>query len=258
MALLCAASPAFAIVQTMMGDQDFNDGALIFNLGDYNNAQSGEPSPFGTVGGPGGFLGDDTIPGATFSAQWTQTFNPADIDGDMIPDGMGGFTTGFNFLSLEFGLYDHDTDADGTQLQTFTVNGVDVSAFANTYFEDGTPDNDTTTFGTSPAGDNSRFNIYRFVFDIDDPDTAALASAIRDSAEFQNGEIDVVLAFQGPSLVISPDPDQGNGVGIDYSLLRINTPAGDDFPPIIIPEPATATLGLIALAGLAARTRRRQ
>jgi hypothetical protein len=189
--------PAAALVVTL-GDQDFADGANVAVL-PFNTASLGEPAPFG------GLIGNDND--TDFDATWTFAFPAAVYTG----------------ATLRFGIIDHDSSAPGSQVASFTVDGVDLTAAIDALFE-------------ADAGGNGDL----FVYDLALP-AAALPGLSDGSASF-------TLVLQGPTFSTIGLELPNNSAGLDFSTLTLEGAA------IEVPVPATA---LLLGAGLLALIRRR-
>ena len=183
---------ADALVITL-GDQDFADGANVAVL-PYNTASAGEPAPFG------GLIGNDND--TDFDATWTFAFPAAAYAG----------------ATLRFGIIDHDSGDPGSQVASFTVDGVDLTAAIDALFE-------------LDAGGNGDL----FVYDLVLP-AAALPALSDGSASF-------TLVLRGPTFSTIGLELPNNSAGLDFSTLTLVEDA------TAVPEPATAALlgaGLLA------------
>lgn len=107
---LVVSSPAGAAL--VLGDQDFEDGQILVNSQQFQDASVGEPYPFDT------FLPGDSV--ANFAASWEFSFVP----GSLVEP-----------LMLTLGIFDHDSKAPGEQVASFMVDGVDLTALLNSAFE---------------------------------------------------------------------------------------------------------------------------
>lgn len=222
-ALLACSLPAGAAVLTQqLGDIDFpsdpglpngDPNALSHRVGltTFTGAAAGDPAPFNE------FIGLDTSAGPNFSANWT--FNAY---GGPVVDPILSAT-------IQIGLYDGDSVANGDQVASFTVDGVDLTAALNAVLE-ATP---------SQTGTEVHY-------------TVSLSAAAL--AELLDGSATVSLTLQGPGFGVLGDLPN-NGAGVDFSILSITTDTGTNPPPTGIPEPGSATLAVLGL-GLLARRRR--
>jgi hypothetical protein len=208
LAAFACAAPAAAVILTL-GDQDFTDGSLIA-VGTFTSASVGEPSPFTS------FQGSDVGQGGNFSAVWTFNFAPGSVTS----------------ASITFGSYDHDSAATGSQLASFFVDGIDMTAALNALFE------------TPGVGTQQEVNVFTLALS-----GAALASLSDGSATFS-------FSLQGPALcgnsgsTNSCAQNVGNGAGLDFSTLNLTQAQ-------VVPEPGSLALLGIA-AGAFAFSRRRK
>ena len=131
--------------------------------------------------------------------------------------------------TIQIGLYDGDSVANGDQVASFTVDGVDLTAALNAVLE-ATP---------SQTGTEVHY-------------TVSLSAAAL--AELLDGSATVSLTLQGPGFGVLGDLPN-NGAGVDFSILSITTDTGTNPPPTGIPEPGSAALAVLGL-GLLARRRR--
>ncbi|MBL8703015.1 MAG: hypothetical protein JNK67_31820 [Alphaproteobacteria bacterium] len=201
LALATAASmprPAAAIVVTL-GEQDFADGSTVATI-PYNTASAGEPAPFG------GLIGNDND--TDFDATWTFVFPAA----------------AYASATLRFGIVDHDSGDPGSQVASFTVDGVDLTAAIDALFE-------------ADAGHNGDL----FVYDIALP-AAALPGLSDGAASF-------TLVLQGPTFSTLGVMLPNNSAGLDFSTLTLAEDA------TAVPSPGTAAL--LGAGLLAACARRR-
>ena len=208
--LLYAVGTAEALVTTqMLGDQDFADGATPASpfVPTFNSASAGEPFPFN------GFIGSDA--GTNFSASWTFNY---------------GALVGITNATLTLGIFDHDSAAPGSQVNSFTLNGaVSLTSDLDALFE-------------ASQGANNQVRVYTLTL----PGSAF--------SQLATGTSTFALALKGPGLgILSPNNNpQFNGAGLDFSTLSIT--AQDQAPPPgpSVPEPPTAILLLIGASVLLA------
>ena len=195
--------------------------------------------------------GSDINAGIEFTNTTGFYFAAQDIDGEVASSRQtltfsGIDVTGFDTLTLSIDVAEDDDgtaqdwDADDLVHASFVINGT-----APTSYETGYAiwfDNDGSEFNSAP------FLNYDFDADGgDSPEDSEVTSAFTTFSR--------VLGFNGADgstivdLVITFDLDSGDeDIAIDNILLTGNAST--------IPEPATAGLGLLGLAGLAARRRR--
>jgi hypothetical protein len=190
--LLVVASSASAVIVTL-GDQDFTDGQMLTGVAQFNGASVGEPVPF------------DQFYGSDFTVNFSQpfTFNYG-----------AGAVTG---ASLTFGIWDHDSQAPGNQVASFTVDGFDLTAQLNAAFE-------------SHGGAQSEVDVYTLTLP---------AGALPLLAD---GQANFSLTLQGPGLQSGGTTTAANGAGLDFATLNTQ-----------VPEPATIGAMAAAAALLGAR-----
>src|SRR5690349_6687407 len=101
--LFIMSPPAPAVVVTL-GDQDFVDGQIVSGVAQFNAASTGEPVPFDQ------FYGSDFT--SNFSEPFTFNYGPGPVTS----------------ATLTLGIWDHDSQAAGNQVASFTVDGFDLTA----------------------------------------------------------------------------------------------------------------------------------
>jgi hypothetical protein len=196
------ASQAHATIVVTLGDQDFVDGAIVHS-DEFEAAQIGEPAPIGTI------LGSD--------------------DGDQGSNGAASFT--FNYAagvpqsaSITIGLLDHDSQAPGSQVDSFSVDGVDLTVAFDALLE-------------SHGGAQIEYNVYTLNLT-----GAALAVLSDGSATFSLGLKGPGLSSRGPPANFTAF----NAFGLDFAQLTV------------VPEPETYALLLAGLGALGCATPRRR
>ena len=200
-ALALVSQAAAADLLLTLGEQDFTDGSTLAS-GAFLTAGSGEPAPFDGI-----FSGADND--SNFSASWTFASYGAQ------PTILGA--------SLTLGILDHESAASGSQVSSFTLNGIDLTSEIDSLFE-------------SSGGASSEYNLY----------TLALPNSV--FATLGSGTASFALALQGPGLGLFGE-SAFNGAALDFSTLRITTTTQP--PTNNVLEPATAALLTVALAGFA-------
>jgi hypothetical protein len=182
-----------------LGEQDFTNGTLLANLNDFEAAAIGEPEPFDA------FKGNDA--GVNFSETWTFSY---------------GALSNITAASLSLGIFDHDSQAAGSQVSAFSIDGIDLTSLLDAAFE---------SFG----GAQLEYNVYTIALPV------SILSALAD------GIATVSLTLKEPGLQgnsNSSSPTPGNGAGLDFSTLSITSQS------TTIPEPSYSP-ALLAVGGIA-------
>jgi hypothetical protein len=195
MLLSVVASPASAVI-VMLGDQDFADGQILAGVAQFNGASAGEPVPFDQ------FYGSDFT--TNFSQPFTFNYGAGAVSG----------------ATLTLGIWDHDSQAPGNQVASFTVDGFDLTAQLNAAFE-------------SRGGAQSEVNVYTL------PLPAGALALLAD------GQANFSLTLQGPGLQAGGATTAANGAGLDFATLNATQ----------VPEPSLA-IGAIAAGSVVAAVRR--
>lgn len=173
---------------------------------------------------------------------------PTDVNGVESIFGYGAQSDGFKFCTngagLQYtakGVLDRDTAGVGLTADTWTLVGVSFKAGAVRDAASG-----KYIAGTSNSNFYTR-NVGGFVLPGEDDQTFSIGSGNSGGArETFNGQIAGLTIFTSNSVINGVD-DITNIIGKDAPMYV--APA--------VPEPTTATLSLLALAGLAARRRRK-
>jgi hypothetical protein len=214
-ALLAAAAAPARAASMQLGVQDFTDGQVLGCFSPTMGCAFGWTSPSDPFNR---FAGSDPgIAGATdFAADWS--FDLRSIDWQTLTS-----------LRIEFGLYDHDSSASGSQLDSFSVSGMDLSDLLAPALE------------APGIGKQQEYD----VFSIDIPqDRRLLLRELSDAvARFS-------LKLKGPAWIKEKsgaivEAAGSNGAGLDFARLSFTYGA-------TAPEPAGALLAGLALAALAA------
>ena len=126
-AFYTAAPADAALIDLTLGDQDFNDGDIVFPF-TFDTNSGGEPVPFDM------FRGSD--PNTDFSETWTFGYAPIVNPFEIIVS-----------ASIEFGILDHDAAHPNSQLTSFGVDGNDLRTPLDAMFE-------------ASGGANNEYNIF--------------------------------------------------------------------------------------------------
>ena len=205
-AALTFGSAANAAVTTqMLGDADFTNGQTV-GTGVFTGANAGDPAPFNQ------FIGSD-VTGPNFSASFTFSY--------------GAIAAPITSATILLGLYEGESAASGSQVASFTVDGIAITALLNTAME------------TTP-GAISQENYYTVSL----PGTTFAALA--------DGSATFLLNLQGPGLGALGETTF-NGAGLDFATLTINSQPQGGRP---VPEPATWSVLLLGGVGLLVSRRR--
>jgi hypothetical protein len=198
-----------------LGEKDFNNGDTP-TAATYALSSLFEAAPFD------GVIGGDSVaggPGSDFSVQWTFGFSA-------LPSVASA--------NLQIGLYDHDSAAAGSQVASFTLDGMDLTTELDALLE-------------GSGGGQLEYNIYDLVLPV------SVLSQLHDG----NATFELTLA--PPGLESNNDATPNNGAGIDFATLSFEagTPGGGGGGggSDSIPEPASVTL--LALASVIGLRRRR-
>jgi len=158
----------------VLAEQDFQDGQIINgpqgSVRAFNDASIGEPPPFDRNRG-------SDLGGGTFDASWTFNCKPRDVSN----------------AQITFGISDCDSGATGSQLASFVVDGVDLTAILDQQFEE-----------------RACSNIQYAVFIVDLPGDAR--------AELGDGIATFSLRLKGPTHGF---PYATNSGGLDFSSLVV-------------------------------------
>ncbi|NMP33558.1 hypothetical protein HII17_18580 [Thalassotalea sp. M1531] len=201
------------------------DGSLVA-LPDINNAQLGQPLPFDKINGadeppllppPPDVLPEPLDPGPV---SWLFNY--------------GIITDTILSATLSFGIWDLDSASSGSQLQAFSMGGLDHTAPLDGLFE-------------GAATVDSQYSVFNIA--IDAAQFAALATGSF-GASLDIGGSGLVSPLFGPfagQTIQTP----GNGFALIYSTLTINTQDSTPPPPPgQIPEPNIIAMFLLSLLAL--------
>jgi len=216
--LCCAHGVSAAIITSSLGNttSGLNDGDIppTFLLG---SIQSGQAAPFDQG------CGSDVLASiGNCSASWTFSY--------------GVLAEPIISASLSIGIVDHDSNASGSQLLSYGLDGNDLTASLDALFEE------------SGDGLDGMYNVYTI-------DLTGFFAALTD------GSASVSIALQGPGLITPLFPLPGpnpptetatNGANLIYSSLSIETQ-----PAQPVPEPGSLVLATLGLLGIGIFRRRR-
>lgn len=187
-------------ISVTLGQPDFEPGSFP-TIEAFNAASVGEPAPFD------GIRGNDED-GPSFSASWTYSYPPTPI----------------GLASLTLGITDHDSQAPGSQVYSFSLDGIDLTSLIDEALE-------------GWGGTQREYNVYTL-----DLPPSVFAALTDGTAVFE-------LTLQGPGL--------GGYPGEVETTLPYNS-AGLDFATLTTEVPEPTALVLLVLNGLVAlRPRRR-
>jgi hypothetical protein len=221
-ALLCLAFAANARAELLqLGTQDFADGQILPCFSACSSGWFSASDPFNQ------FLGSDPgIPGAAqFSAEWSFDLSALSL-------------AQLRSLRLEIGLFDHDSSAPGSQIDSFTSAELgDLKPLLDSAFE------------AAGRGDQQEYNVFSIEIELLPTQLAARNLAESKRASF-------TLRLKGPVYIEDertrqPVLAQGtNGAGLDFVRLTLISGA-------TAPEPASLLLLVFGGAATAAARRRR-
>lgn len=216
-ALVCAALSvsigASARAETLqLGIQDFADGQVLPCFSACSSGWTSATDPFNRFAGS-----DPGIPGATqFSAGWSFDLRALSL-------------AQLRSVRLEIGLYDHDSSAPGSQVDSFSGTGFgDLTGLLNAAFE------------TAGRGDQQEYNVFSIELPL--------------SPLPMDGILDFSLKLKGPVWIADLRTRQTvlaqgtNGAGLDFVRLTLTSGAS-------APEPAAGLLLALGCAALAALRR---
>lgn len=176
-----------------LGNPNFTDGSFPDGANGFDAPSAGDPAPFDI------FRGSDF--GTPFSESWTFTYGT-------VPD--------ITAASITLGIFDHDSQAPGSQISSFTVDGNNLTSILETAFE---------SFG----GSQNEYNVY----------AVTLPKLV--FSDLEDGAATFSLTLQAPGLKEGLEFASGNGAGLDSATLNIEA----------VPEPSSA-LGLLCFGALGA------
>lgn len=193
---------AAAVVQTL-GTADYANGQTV-GTGTFAANPSHDPAPFDTLIGNKS-TGPNPSTSFTFSVYGGPIANP------------------ISAATLAIGLYDAASPDPATEVQFFSVNGIDLAG----------------TLTSALEGNPARRSI-ETSYTLNLPSSAFSALA--------TGSSTFALGFQGPGVGLL-GPSNFILFGLDFATLTINAGAA---PPAVVPEPPAILLMLTALCGLGA------
>ncbi len=202
-----------AMIQIDLGNaaSGLVDGSSYALIPDILTAQAGQPVPF-----------DAGIGSELFG-------DPANVNWQF---NYGAIAESILSASFSFGIWDHDSAASGSQLDAFSLGGIDNTAALDVMFESG------------GGATDAQYSVYNF----------NLGAAF--FADLADGNFSVDLDIGGAGLQTALFGGQvsetaTNGYHLIYSTLSITFE--DPSTPPSVPEPSTLLLFALSLAGLKAR-----
>lgn len=223
-----------------MFGKKWRTGLLLASLGAFTIGTANAAMIMGTAGEQDHNNGDTLTTGDFDVAGGGEAAPFNAFIGSDISAGGASANFGINYLatsdpilsaSIMLGLYDHDSAASGNQIVLFTVDGFDFTV-------------DLSALAEASGGAQGEANVY----------TVSLSGAGLFTA-LSDGSANVVVSVGGPGLGLFGET-AGNGFGVDFAKITIETDDGGGGPGPVIPEPTTVLLLGTGIAGLLWRQRR--